>query len=157
MALTVKNMSIFDAPPRSVIIHASNATTGWGAGIAKEFKRLYPRADQSYRDIIKQYNVLGKFLIFPCHDDGPNMHQIATLVTSKDKGSKVDSPEVILKNTEDALKDMMTFSVFKHGFIKIVYSNKFNSGLFNVPWEDTEKILKEFADKNNIEWIVCEQ
>jgi len=39
----------------------------------------------------------------------------------------------------------------------MVYSNKFNSGLFNVPWEMTEYFLKCFLNRrSDVKWTVVE-
>lgn len=157
MALITKKMDLFTAPENSIIIHASNAQGVWDSGIAKIFHKEYPSAFEQYHQICNYNDVVGKFLIFPFSGGDKNHnHQVATLVTSENYGGKVDSPKVILKNTKAALKDMMTFSAFKEGLITTVYSNKFNSGLFNVPWEDTEKLLTKFCNKYKINWIVCD-
>jgi len=37
----------------------------------------------------------------------------------------------------------------------IIYSNKFNSGLFGVPWEYTEEVINELLDRyKRVEWVV---
>jgi hypothetical protein len=40
--------------------------------------------------------------------------------------------------------------------IKVVYSNKFNSGFFRVPWPETEAVLLECLGDKEIEWVVCD-
>jgi ADP-ribose 1''-phosphate phosphatase len=65
---------------------------------------------------------------------------IACLFTSAHYGKYKDSPEIILKNTESALRDMFkqlsNLSSFQIRMCKI------NSKSFNVPWKDTKLLLE---------------
>jgi hypothetical protein len=89
-------------------------------------------------------------------------HWVGWIVTSHDYGPKKDSPEQIKINTTLALREFCAevYRFFHHEEYPTidVYSNKFNSGLFNVPWEDSELILKTvLRDFKRINWIVCSE
>jgi hypothetical protein len=80
---------------------------------------------------------------------------VGCVVTSKDYGSRTDPEHEILKNTEFAINDLL-FQLDAEGITE-VYSNKFNSGLFSVPWSKTEAILeKELKSYPEITWTVCD-
>lgn len=149
MPLIYKKMSLFDAPVGSTLVHASNANGVWGSGIAKDMKDRFPGAFHSYKECCEQERMLSKFDMVT--EGGYN---IASIVTSDSYGTKVDSPEEILVSTTIALNDLCDY--LSDTDRNVVYSNKFNSGLFKVPWERTESILKVLVDRYNINWIVCE-
>lgn len=148
--IVYKKMSLFDAPPGSTLVHACNANAVWGAGIAKEMKERFPYAYHRYEEECKTYPMIGEFTL-----DMDNSYWIASLITSDSYGSKVDNPEEILVHTTIALNEFCRS--MDDNDKSIVYSNKFNSGLFKVPWERTEAILKVLVKRYNIDWIVCEQ
>ncbi|KAL8668486.1 MAG: hypothetical protein Q9168_006879 [Polycauliona sp. 1 TL-2023] len=71
---------------------------------------------------------------------------IACLFTSSGFGKNVDTPDAILQNTARAMRDLKTQieemepKVEKRGGC---YGVRINSGLFNVPWQDTKKVLRD--------------
>lgn len=130
-----------------IIVHACNAQGVWGSGFAKQCKEKYPLLHKQYEAICNK-DTLGKCIFLTdikC--------QMLALITSENYGNKVDTPEMILENTKKSL-DYYFNGIHFLGDKYI--SPKFNSGLFKVPWEETEKILKEFVDKHSLEWIVYE-
>jgi ADP-ribose 1''-phosphate phosphatase len=142
-----KKMSLFDAPEGSILVHACNAKGVWGSGIAKEMKERFPLAFRHYNAQCETYLMTGNYdLTFD------KTHTIASIVTSKDYGPNVDSPDEILVNTVIALYEALKYA----NRDTPIYSNKFNSGLFNVPWECTEAIIKVFVKQYNLNWTVCE-
>lgn len=152
--ITIKRMSLFDAPAESAICHACNALGVWGSGIAKEFKERFPNI---YIYIYKQYNryctteernPVGTVIV-----GFENDFIVGNLITSYGYGKDVDPPEEILKNTEKALHEFFEYLEEQH--VKNVYCNKFNSGLFKVPWEDTEKLLETVSKAYGINVVVC--
>lgn len=157
-----KKMSLFDAPKGSVIIHACNSQGMWGSGIAKEFAHRYPESYKHYVQFCNNYNVLSGsacgysgMSIYPKDEN----HWVGWIVTSHDYGNKKDNPELIKIHTTLALKNLL--DVFDNTHSKLekinIYSNKFNSGLFNVPWEESELILKTvLKNYKRINWIVCD-
>lgn len=147
-----KKMSLFDAPKGSALVHACNAQGVWGSGIAAEFKKLFPSSYKSYKEYCKNYTLAGGFDIAE-----ENNYIILSLITSKNYGNKIDSSDEILVNTTLALNDLGDYlERCGYNHEREVYSNKFNSGLFNVPWEKTEVILKVFVKKYNLNWTVCD-
>ena len=121
----------------------------WGSGIAKEMNKRFPDAFAHYRTSCLQKKMLSYY-----DYQYDSQYYIASLVTSGGYGTDVDNQKEILLNTSKALIDFL-------GYVQDsdhqIYSNKFNSGLFKVPWEETEDILKRVVEAFNIDWIVCEQ
>lgn len=149
--LVYKKGSLFDAPKGSILVHACNAQGVWGSGIAKEFKERFPKSFEEYNrfcDILEPKYANGRGFI--CSKE--NSYNVGCLITSENYGSLVDSPDIILYNTASALEDLFINNNFKE-----YHSNKFNSGLFNVPWEDTEALLKKLCDNWKIDWYIWEQ
>lgn len=123
------NDDLFNAPSTQLLVHACNCQGVWGSGIAKEFKRRFPNEFVLYNTWTCVSGYVGTSLI---------INRIGCLFTSKDFGLFIDPPEFILANTEEAMKDLLNKTTMDLAMPKI------NSGLFKVPWEDTEKILKQF-------------
>lgn len=159
-----KKMSLFDAPKESIIVHACNSQGVWGSGIAKPFKENYPVSYEFYKDFCLKWND-RRGTACGMADLGPfansEDHWVGWIITSHNYGPLKDTPEVIKINTTLALQDIckkiyMAHPVEENPVIE-VYSNKFNSGLFAVPWEDSELILKTILrDFKRIKWIVCD-
>jgi ADP-ribose 1''-phosphate phosphatase len=141
-------MSLFDAPKESIIVHACNSQGVWGSGIAKPFKENYPVSFEFYNDFCQKWN-----------DRRGTACGMA--VTSHNYGNLKDSVDLIKINTTLALTDLCKKIYLAHPkednpSIE-VYSNKFNSGLFGVPWEDSGLILNTvLKDFKRINWIVCD-
>lgn len=146
-------MDLFDAPKGSILVHACNAQGVWGSGIASEFKKRFPQSFEIYKDHCRYHDEPMMFpaLITP----EENEYRIGCLLTSNNYSSRVDEPWKILQNTNRAL-DLLNERWHELLTDIPIYSNKFNSGLFKVPWKDTEKVLKEFIEKNNLIWTVCD-
>ena len=145
-------MSLFDAPKNSFIVHACNSEGVWGAGIAKEFAIQCPSQYVIYK---KQASRIGEAVFEIFHDHDAEPHHVVNLITCSIEKYMSTSEEEILINTATALFDFLTFYV-EHYPKKPIYSNRFNSGIFNVPWEKTEKVLKQLTDRYNVEWTVCD-
>lgn len=153
--------SLFQAPHDAWLVHACNARGVWGSGIAEEMKNRYPDSFLGYYDACHAAGlggppVVGKALCLPNRKlygksqsgSGP----IICLVTSKDFGPQKDDPTTIKVNTTLALNNLLeNWS----GPLNMKFaSNKFNSGLFAVPWEQTEEILNVFVKKYSLDWTV---
>lgn len=152
-----KKMSLFDAPKGSILMHGCNAQGVWGRGIAAEFKKRFPVSYgqytarcNMYKDNYPGYGAVGKSMILP-EEHG---HQVACLVTSFDYGD-IDPERIILLQTVLAMEHFCD-SWEVHAGGTPIYCNKFNSGLFAVPWEETERILNYFAEKYSLDITVCE-
>lgn len=159
-----KKMSLFDAPKESIIVHACNSQGVWGSGIAKPFKQNYPVSFEFYKDFCKIWNE-RRGTACGLADLGPfansEDHWVGWIVTSHNYGPLKDSPELIKIHTTLALKELCKKIYTAHPAEDNptieVYSNKFNSGLFAVPWQDSELILNTvLTDFKRIKWIVCD-
>lgn len=148
-------MSLFDAPPESYIAHGCNALGVWGSGIAVPFKQKFPLAFLSYnRFCLNDAKALGKALVIY-----ENNYNVTCLITSKAYGKEKSSKEDILKYSEQAVRSLIGYLKEFSGCsgTNNIYSNKFNSGLFEVPWEETEAVLKKVLDEYpEIDWVVCD-
>jgi ADP-ribose 1''-phosphate phosphatase len=127
--------------------HACNCLGQWGSGIAKEFAQRYPVSYKEYRDHCKRLgdNLLGSSFI--------TSEKVVCLFTSLGYASTVDAPFKILAATRRAVNHLlMTVPDYT-----TIYSNKFNSGLFRVPWENTEDVLTTVLNEYpNRKWVVCD-
>lgn len=150
-SIIYKKMSLFDAEPGSVLVHACNTRGVWGSGIAKVFKEKFPTAYSHYNKYCKDFGLIGTAPIFEEGD-----YSVVCLLTSSGYADTLDSKDKIIVNTTLALNNFCSNEHWRYYGKRPVYSNKFNSGLFNVPWEETERILKVFVDRYDLEWIVCD-
>ena len=127
--------SVFDAPTGSLLVHACNCKGVWGSGVAKQFKKNFPNAFELYKDDVTNNDRIGKSLIV-----GDGAHYIGCIMTSNGYGKHKDLPEDILKNTRHAIAELFCSSIVR-GSCQEVHSPKINAGLFNVPWEETERLI----------------
>lgn len=149
-------MSLFDAPEGSILVHACNSQGVWGSGIAKEFKKRFPEDFEYYKFLVESYNSMLGTMCSESAYSTSHKYAVGWIVTSHDYGPKKDPPEVIKIHTAIALDQFCERLLHPKSPGKIVYSNKFNSGLFAVPWEETELILKTVLKRYpEIKWIVC--
>lgn len=144
---------LFNAPGTQLLCHACNCQGVWGSGIAKEFKERF------FTEYL-MYNVYSRLLFQPPEPEinvnaGSQaigsaliLNRVGCLFTSFDYGKNVDSPEEILENTKTAFKELLKNTTMDLAMPKI------NSGLFKVPWKETEKVilevLEETGDKRTI-------
>lgn len=160
--ITYKKMSLFDAPKDAIIIHACNSQGMWGSGIAKPFAENYPKSYQDYKAFVEKCNqtrgtACGLADMSQAHITEP--HWVGWIVTSHNYSTQKDPPELIKIHTTLALQDLCKALYRAHTKDATidVYSNKFNSGLFAVPWADSELILNTILkDFKRINWIVCD-
>jgi ADP-ribose 1''-phosphate phosphatase len=152
MSIVYKKGSLFDAPKDSILVHSCNAQGVWGSGIAKEFKIRFPESYEMYHLGCLDEDATGLGILLP----EENGYRVGCLITSKNYANKKDSIDVILNNTEAALQ--MFFTTQLLGSKDEIHSCKFNSGLFGVPWEKTEKILLDIMKEIGYtkEWTVWE-
>lgn len=167
--LTGNILSISGYP--RILIHSCNCGGSWGGGIAYQLATRYPKAEEVYVDACNRYGnkLLGKCLFIPSyrHDD----LIICCLFTSSYGGAIHDYKKSILDYTEQSLKNVRTWIYEGENSIEdpiekdinSVIGNldkplkdyhlempKINSGIFGVPWGQTENILKEFGWGNQI-------
>ncbi len=142
---------------RAVLTHACNGQGVWGSGIAVEFKKRFPVGFQQYKEECDVWlsgkmkrSLMGTAIIFA---KGTAREPICSaLFTSTNYGKKVDKPELILSNTEQAFKDLLR--QLPEGIE--VHMPRINSGKFAVPWEQTEvvlnKVLESFPNHKVFVW-----
>lgn len=154
MKLNYQNGSLFDAPKGSVLVHACNAKGVWGRGIAKAFKEKFPESFEDYFFACSDAREAGDYLPgrgFLCQEE--NGFHVGCLVTSFGYLNDLDPVSIVLQHTRSALLDFCVELEYRD--LNEVHSNMFNSGLFNVPWEKSEAILKEvLVQYPNINWTV---
>lgn len=149
--------SLFDAPEGSLLVHACNTQGVWGSGIAKAFHSEYPDAYKNYNrfcTLNSGRDIRGEFLscggLF-------EKHRVGALMTSAGFGANVDDPDTILLFTALAVDKLLKEMSSTDMYGDVVYSNKFNSGLFRVPWEQTEWVINTLLRKHpRVEWVVYE-
>lgn len=132
-----RNGDLFSAPTNAVLAHACNAQGVWGSGVAKEFKKRFPLAFKEYEQFcienLRSRELCGQS--FLCTSD---KQKVGCLITSHRYGADVDSPAEIMGATTIALSQLL--SQLKPG--EELHIPKINSGLFHVPWLDTEKCIE---------------
>lgn len=150
--ITYVEGDIFElADKRSVLAHACNCEGVWESGIAKEFKSRFIIARDTYFTECKKhkYELMGKTVYIP-----EIWNDVACLMTSRGFGLKVDKREQIIEATKLAVADLLSNPIFNNRLgPRVVHMPKINSGLFRVPWEETEKVLLSFVD-DPVEFIV---
>jgi len=132
MTISYKKGNVLDA--EGYIMQACNCQGVWGHGVAYQLSLAYPTIYQKHRS---ESLHVGQVQV---------IDNIICLMTSKFYGAYVDSPKEILHNTDVAL----SYLDLAEG--TTINLPKINSGLFKVPWKDTEKILEKY----NYNWIVWE-
>ncbi|KAF1846438.1 uncharacterized protein K460DRAFT_283804 [Cucurbitaria berberidis CBS 394.84] len=148
LSLSTHQGDLFDqAPPNCLLVHACNTQGSWGAGIARTFRERYPKAYTIYRDFCtKEHNpryspvLPGTALIIPPVDSGKSQW-IGCLFTSAKYGKAKAKPEAILRNTTPAMQ-MLLELIRQADEITELRMCKINSGLFGVPWEETQEALE---------------
>lgn len=142
---------LFEAPPDTVLVHACNTVGSWGGGIAVEFRKRYPKAFEIYKHhCVNVYNPKtnpvpkGTCLLIPpseVNSDAPQ-HWIGCLFTSAKYGRSKDPPNVILNHTGPAFLHLL-FQINRKPIIREIRMCQINSGLFNVPWSQTKKVVED--------------
>lgn len=147
MPIIYKKGSLFNAPKGSVLVHAMSAKGVWGKGIAKEFRDRFPNSYEIYRTLCNNDTLdSGQAFVLPTEND----YRVGCLITSYGYCDQRDSKDVILENTRKALLDILGATNKLNCYIGLdeeIHSNKFNSGLFGVPWKETEKILLDIISE----------
>lgn len=146
MTIEHRTGSLFDAQSvkGSILAHACNAKGVWGSGIAKQFKERFPH----------QFNAYS----FWCRYSAPHVHTrvgstllvhdnvfdvtVACMITSEGYGKDVDSPTQILEATDKAFRDLLS----QISPPVTIHMPRINSGLFNVPWADTQAVLEQVME-----------
>lgn len=145
---------LFCAPAGAILAHSCNCRGSWGGGVAAVFRRKFPGAYKTYENHCAKHaptQLLGTCLMIPTDisDPGTGDYIIACLFTSDLGGGGADAPDQILRHTKSALGDLKEQLQELDNPSQPVYMPKINAGIFRVPWEDTEAVLKE-SDHNYV-------
>ena len=128
-----------------ILAHACNTQGSWGGGIAAIFRKKFPQANKEYSQYCHEnHNLLGKSLLI--ESDNPSI-LIACLFTSDFNQSAAQ----IVHHTEQAINDLdkilKSYEDLETIDGKIVINMpKINAGIFGVPWENTEAVIKKIHD-----------
>lgn len=149
--------NLFDAPDGTILAHACNCMGTWGAGIALEFLRRYPRAAKVYKDTcLRNKNKLGTCVLIPPMEDSGPKHYIACLFTSFKYGRYKDSKDKILLNTRTSFRDLLeqinSTGINSHQ----IRMPKINSKNFKVPWNETVKYIKDIQTTERKQVLVVD-
>ncbi|PSK46064.1 hypothetical protein B9Z65_5032 [Elsinoe australis] len=142
---------LFSAPPNTVLVHACNCKGVWGNGIAKAFRIRYPGAYKicgAHCNRSQKAELPGTALLIEPQTNDKDKHFVGNLFTSKSYGRTKDSPDIILKNTDAAMRDLLgQIAAYNDGKeanrIERIWMCKINSGLFNVPWKHSKALLSD--------------
>ncbi|KAH7395373.1 hypothetical protein DE146DRAFT_106290 [Phaeosphaeria sp. MPI-PUGE-AT-0046c] len=155
LQLTYHTGDIFSAAPSTLLIHACNTQGHWGAGIAKAFKTLYPKAFKAHHDFCAKEH--GKDepvptgtaqLIGPVDAADGEGHWVGCVFTSAKYGKKKDKGDVIVRHTGESMRMLLELvRMVDEGSeegarVGTIRMCRINSGKFGVPWEKTEAVLK---------------
>lgn len=161
-SITYLQGSLFDAPQEAILTHACNTKGQMNSGIAFAFKSLMFSAFRNYEAYCLKHGVawsvrsplVGRSFL-TSDDKG---RQMLCLFTSDAYGKGVDRPELIITQTISSIEHFMNSDYVKSHAVPIsIHSNKFNSGLFRVPWSETENIINSaLANHPNLQWTVWE-
>ncbi|CCH44867.1 ADP-ribose 1''-phosphate phosphatase [Wickerhamomyces ciferrii] len=161
--MTIKYIQkdLFKTSAPAILAHACNTHGIWGGGIALQFSKKFPSTERKYINHCQSHTpseLLGTTLLIkselndPGNLAGKQPHVIACLFTSKGGGGDADSPQKIVENTERAIKDLenQLNDTMEDWLLDtkptegnwLIELPKINAGIFRVPWDETEKVLK---------------
>lgn len=125
------------------------------------FRSRFPSAYHQYAQHCANHaedpaTLLGTTLLIPItQNDRGYTFYVACLFTSDFAGAKKLGPQDIVRHTDEATSDLVQqinelrakgLKFEDNGRGVVVNMPKINAGLFNVPWEDTEKVLLSYGD-----------
>lgn len=152
----------------NILVHACNCKGSWGAGVAAKFATEYPQCYKIHRQYCQQFKqnssqLLGTSQIIESNETEPGHKQlgqslVVCLFTSDFFGHKKLSSQEIVHYTKLSLQDLLDKLHNYSGWDKldrvdgqvVLNMPKINSGLFGVPWEQTEDILKRVEFHSNV-------
>lgn len=167
------------AASTTFLAHGCNCLGSWGAGIALELGELFPNAfdadRQSCQGAQSRASLPGTCLLIPYEatwqlapaDTAAPMVSIACLRTSLGFGRPnqrtnnpgLDSKSLVVAQTRSALRNFRA-QLEEMGEERqkeiVVWSPKFNSGAFKVPWEETESLIEEVFAGWAGKWLVMQ-
>lgn len=160
---------IRQVPAGSFLVHSTNCLSIWGSGFAAEMSHIFPAAYERYRVFCTEWrldpsdrwpspSLAGKCLVIPPQEAdiamGAPSVSVVCLFTSYGYGrpnSAIGKPgkdrqAKILNQTVTALGDFtrQLEEMRVKGEVQdvVIYSPRFNSGAFRVPWERTRAAVE---------------
>ena len=165
MEIEYRKGNLFNAPVGSMLIQCCNAQGSWSSGVAATFRLHFQYAHLQYQkhcrehlpaDFRQRSDLPGTSMTTWDNKnkkrDAPYL--ICNLFTSNKYAAQVDSPDKIAKATDAALAHLALDPNLKK--ITEIHSPKMNAGLFRVPWELTENIIKLHLETLGKKWVVWE-
>lgn len=181
-ALEATSLNAIRSLPSDIyLVHATNCIAEWGAGIAAELATVFPGACREYKKFCRSAKtdassrwppptLAGRSYIIPPQASdiaggAPNIH-IVCLFTSYGYGRAnprsgkpgKDNARKILVQTRAALKEMReqleTEACQTSEGVTTIYSPMFNSGAFQVPWGETNRLIEDEFSGFEGRWLV---
>lgn len=150
------------AQASSILAHACNCRGSWGAGVAAIFKKQFPSTYKLYVEHCKKHadnpaGLLGSTYLIRSEVSDPgnvgrgNVAYVACMFTSDAFGRRKNTADDIVENTDKSMTHLeqqlqslaQKESIEQLDGKSVVNMPKINAGLFNVPWEETETVLKK--------------
>ena len=144
--------SVFDAKEEHILVHSCNCQGFWGKGFALELKQKYPQHYKVYRDHCNEHKVdvedmLGDMLLLGPHNVDTNDKQLIACLFTRETASKTAGAQDRRRTIDhtDAALNLMQHELRHIGRTEVtdIVMPKINAGLFGIPWEETEKNLKQ--------------
>lgn len=168
MALEHVSGDLFElAPPGAYLAHACNGQGVWGAGIAAEFAVRYPGSLAEFQSWLKSRPKVPEpqrkaGSRYPAGDVFVSSEKVICMVCSVGYGSNKDTAAQIGASTDSCLWRLLGRQGLGVELLprdSVVYSNRFCSGLFGVPWEQTLRMLRKIlrSVRPDVRWVVCEK
>lgn len=153
--------SLFDnVPAEALLVQSCNCDGVWGKGIALEFKKRYPKAFELHRAYCRKSDtreMLGKaMMIPPCENDHNKHHYIACLFVKpkpgrpKDEPAKAELKEATALAMQQLLDGLVEQRRTGDAYIREIRMPKINSGIFDIDWKDTERMLARLKVPDNV-------
>ncbi|CCK72519.1 ADP-ribose 1''-phosphate phosphatase KNAG_0K01580 [Huiozyma naganishii CBS 8797] len=130
-----------------ILLHSCNCSGSWGGGIAYQLACRFPEAEKKYVELCEnnRTGLLGKCRIIM---SSRNSNLLIGCLFTAPMGGCDQNDETILRYTRNALKDLARQIKDQESLADYkLEMPKINSGIFGVPWEQTESILHEFAEQ----------
>lgn len=142
MEIIHRNGDLFNAPPEAMLAHACNCKGLWRSGIAAQFKVRFPDDHIEYERLCYLHgsSLRGQAVLLA--------GRVVALFTSVGYGQYVDPPASILEATRSAIRSLDSQLPRQVE----VHSPRINAGLFKVPWEQTEAVIKGIDSTRT--WVV---
>lgn len=124
--------SLFEAPIGSIIGQSCNTVGSWGAGIALEFKKLFPESFEKQMNLCKTSSIkIGDYLL-----SEENGYGVLGIFTSIGFGSRKSSNQEILRGTFTSLSKFLSENPHRE-----LHIPKINTGMFACNWEEVKCVI----------------